>query len=319
MCYTYSKDVNIMAKVRLKKKVKKILLLLVVGILFLCTIIFLYKDYKYKQSYEYKLLQINYNKEEINLIINKLNNQKIEELLKKEYISYLKDILSEKYYLSKNLDRYLNYQEKNPDSVVSDTIALVNVGRDYEFYKDTSLTDVSKGNLMLVNKYNLLNKDYNPDDIKEVSTTYAYSGNKLKEEAYKAFKKLANDAKKDGYTIVILSSFRTYEYQESLWNKRKDDNYVARPGASEHETGLSIDVADYYDKNDIFKDTESYKWMLNNAHKYGFILRYPEGKENITGYKFEAWHYRYLGIDMATKVYNEGITYDEYYAYYLDN
>lgn len=308
-----------MVKIRLKKKVKKILLILFLVMALFGVSIFGYKDYKYKQSYEYKLLQINYSKEEINTIIGKLDNKKIDELLQQDYISYLCDILNEKYYLSKNLDRYLNYQGKNPDSVVSDTIALVNVGRDYEFYKDTSLTDVSKGNLMLVNKYNLLNKDYNPDDIKEVSTTYAYSGNKLKEEAYEAFKKLANDAKKDGNTIVILSSYRTYEYQESLWNKRKDDNYVARPGASEHETGLAIDVADYYDKNDSFKDTESYIWMLNNAHKYGFILRYPEGKENITGYKFEAWHYRYLGIDMATKVYNEGITYDEYYAYYLDN
>ena len=99
-----------MAKIRLKKKVKKILLLLIIGISLLWASIFLYKDYKYKQSYEYKLLQINYNKEEINIIISKLNTQKIEELLKKEYISYLKDILSEKYYLDKNLDRYLDYQ-----------------------------------------------------------------------------------------------------------------------------------------------------------------------------------------------------------------
>ena len=58
--------------------------------------------------------------------------------------------------------------------------------------------------------------------------------------------------------------------------------------------------------------------MVNNAHKYGYILRYPENKENITGYSYEAWHYRYLGIDLATKVYNEGITYDEYYAYYME-
>lgn len=308
-----------MAKIKLKKKVKKILLLLILGIALLSTSAFLYKDYKYKQSYEYKLLQISYSKEEINNIVKKLDSQKIEELLQKDYISYLSDILNEKYYLAKNLDRYLAYQEKAPNSLISDTISLVNTKRDYDFYEETSKTDISKGNLMLVNKYNLLDKDYNPDDIKNVSATYAYAGNKLKEEAYEAFKKLANDAKKDGNTIVILSSYRTYEYQESLWNKRKDDNYVARPGASEHETGLAIDVADYYDTNDSFKDTESYIWMINNAHKYGFILRYPEGKENITGYKFEAWHYRYLGVDMATKVYNEGITYDEYYAYYLDN
>ena len=143
---------------------------------------------------------------------------------------------------------------------------------------------------------------------------------------FPAYKNLAEAAKEDGYTILILSSYRDYEYQDKLWNQRKQaygtrkaDDYAARAGSSEHETGYAIDVADFYDKNDSFKDTESYQWMLNNAHKYGFILRYPEDKEEITGYKFESWHYRYLGVDLATKVYNEGITFDEYYEFYLNN
>ena len=141
-----------------------------------------------------------------------------------------------------------------------------------------------------------------------------------------AYKNLAEAAKADGYTILILSSYRDYEYQDKLWKQRKQvygtrkaDDYAARAGSSEHETGYAIDVSDFYDKNDSFKDTESYQWMLNNAHKYGFILRYPEDKEEITGYKFESWHYRYLGVDLATKVYNEGITFDEYYEFYLNN
>ena len=130
--------------------------------------------------------------------------------------------------------------------------------------------------------------------------------------------------KKEGYTILIVSSYRTYQDQEDVWKDykasfgtKKADAYAARAGSSEHETGLAIDVADYNDKNDKFEATESFKWMQTNAHKYGYILRYPKGKENITGYSYEAWHYRYVGVDTATKVYNEGITYDEYYEYYL--
>ena len=69
----------------------------------------------------------------------------------------------------------------------------------------------------------------------------------------------------------------------------------------------------------LFKDTEAYKWLLNNSYKYGFILRYPDGKNKLTGYNFESWHYRYVGVELAEKVYNSGLTYDEYYAFYLDN
>ena len=206
------------------------------------------------------------------------------------------------------------YQNSNNNEVIE----FVNTKRDNEFYTNTTPSNIEQAQLMLVNKYHLLNKDFQANDIVNVSSTYGYANNSLNKEAYEAFKQLANDAKKEGHTIVILSSYRTYEYQEKLWNRDKDDTYVARPGASEHVTGLAIDVSDFNDKNDSFKDTESYTWMINNCYKYGFILRYPENKENITGYSYEAWHYRYLGIDLATKVYNEGITYDEYYAYYME-
>ena len=287
------------------------MILLIVGII-------LIKDYKYKQTYEYKLLNLNYSKEEIKVLLDNLNSDKIDELLTKEYNKDIVSIINEKYYLSKNLDRYLNYLSANPTLSYSDVVSLVNVNRDNKFYENTTATDLTNYNEMLVNKYHLLNKDFQANDIVNVSSTYGYANNSLNKEAYEAFKQLANDAKKEGHTIVILSSYRTYEYQEKLWNRDKDDDYVARPGSSEHITGLAIDVSDFNDKNDSFKDTESYTWMVNNAHKYGYILRYPENKENITGYSYEAWHYRYLGIDLATKVYNEGITYDEYYAYYME-
>lgn len=314
-----------MPKLKLKKSVKKYLIIFIIIFILLIIGIKAIKTYKYHQTYEYKFLQINYNLDEIKILTSKLDNKYLDDLLTKEYNSNIPKLLTEKYFMLKNLDRYLNFISKNPDKALSDIVALVNVNRDRDFYEELETTDTSKGSAMLVNKYHALSKDYECEDIVKVSTTYGYSGMSLNKEAYDAFKRLADDAKKDGYTIVILSSYRTYEYQDKLWTDRKNqkgiekaDAYAARAGSSEHETGLAIDVADY--NNPInFGEQESYTWMLNNSYKYGYILRYPQGKEDITGYDYEAWHYRYVGADLATKIHNEGITFDEYYEFYLNN
>lgn len=312
-------------KLKLKKKFKKRLIIFLFIIIISIIGIKSYKTYKYHQTYEYKLLEKNYTKEETNLLLEKLDKTRIEKLLTTEKNEKLINILNEKYFLIKNLDKYIAYSDKNPEISLTEVIALVNVHRDQDYYENMEVTDTSKGNTMLVNKYNALSKDYEVEDLKTISKTYSYGDNKkLNKEAYDAFISLADDAKKEGYTILIVSSYRTYQDQEDVWKDykasfgtKKADAYAARAGSSEHETGLAIDVADYNDKNDKFEATESFKWMQTNAHKYGYILRYPKGKENITGYSYEAWHYRYVGIDTATKVYNEGITYDEYYEYYL--
>lgn len=312
-------------KLKLKKKFKRRLIILLFIIIISIVGIKSYKTYKYHQTYEYKLLEKNYTKEETDLLLEKLDKTKIEKLLTTEKNEKLINILNEKYFLIKNLDKYIAYSDKNPEISLTEVIALVNVHRDQDYYENMEVTDTSKGNTMLVNKYNSLSKDYEVEDLKTISKTYSYGDNKkLNKEAYDAFISLADDAKKEGYTILIVSSYRTYQDQEDVWKDykasfgtKKADAYAARAGSSEHETGLAIDVADYNDKNDKFEATESFKWMQTNAHKYGYILRYPKGKENITGYSYEAWHYRYVGIDTATKVYNEGITYDEYYEYYL--
>lgn len=312
-------------KLKLKKKFKKRLIIFLFIIIISIIGIKSYKTYKYHQTYEYKLLEKNYTKEETDLLLEKLDKTRIEKLLTTEKNEKLINILNEKYFLIKNLDKYIAYSDKNPEISLTEVIALVNVHRDQDYYENMEVTDTSKGNTMLVNKYNALSKDYEVEDLKTISKTYSYGDNKkLNKEAYDAFISLADDAKKEGYTILIVSSYRTYQDQEDVWKDykasfgtKKADAYAARAGSSEHETGLAIDVADYNDKNDKFEATESFKWMQTNAHKYGYILRYPKGKENITGYSYEAWHYRYVGIDTATKVYNEGITYDEYYEYYL--
>ncbi len=315
-----------MAKRKLKKKVKRKLLLLIILIIGIFVGIKSYKTYKYHQTYEYKLLQINYTKEEAKLLTDNLNGSQIDNLLNEKKNTTLLNILQEKYYLKKNLERYLDYYNKNTNLSTSEIVSLVNVNRDKDYYENMEETDTSIGFGFLVNKYHALNESYEVSDLTTISKTYSYGDNqKLNKEAYEAFKNLADAAKEEGHTILIVSSYRSHQRQDEVWKDykasfgiKKADNYAARAGSSEHETGIAIDVADYNDKNDKFDETESYKWMLENSYKYGYILRYPKNKENITGYAYEAWHYRYLGVDLATKVHNEGITFDEYYEYYLN-
>lgn len=143
------------------------------------------------------------------------------------------------------------------------------------------------------------------------------------EEARAAFEKMAADAKKAGFDITAFSTYRSYEYQETLYNnyvnrdgKENADRYSARPGYSEHQTGLAFDIGEK-GKEDLwltaeFGESEAGKWLVENADKYGFILRYPKGKEAITGYMYESWHFRYLGVDLATKVKESNLTLEEY-------
>lgn len=142
-------------------------------------------------------------------------------------------------------------------------------------------------------------------------------------EARNAFNQLNKKAKKAGFVFDAFSTYRPYERQVELYNgyvsrdgQELADTYSARPGFSEHQSGLAFDIgevgnsADYAD--DRFGETEAGKWLAKNAHDYGFIIRYPKGKEKITGYKHESWHYRYVGKDIATKIYKENSTLEEY-------
>jgi D-alanyl-D-alanine carboxypeptidase len=238
-------------------------------------------------------------------------------------------LMNEKYYLEKNLNNYLDYitdlKKENEEIVYSDVITMVNTKAYQGFYQKSKKADTSKGNMILVNKFYYLDKDYSPSDIVDMSNWYAFEGRKIKKEVYDAFIEMYNAAKKDGYTLIANSGYRDYAYQENLYNEYKDrdgteyaDTYAARPGYSEHQTGLSLDIVSYGATMENFDKTDTFKWLDAHAAEYGFILRYPKGKESITGYSYESWHFRYLGKDLAQKVKESNLTYDEYYAYYLD-
>ena len=253
-------------------------------------------------------------------VVVKLVNNDIDELEDFVYDDIILSLLDEEYYLYKNTIRYMNYHKENKSLKASAIITDVNSNIDYDFYTHTKETDLSKGNLILVNKYNYLDEDYEPDLV-AIDSEYGDWGY-LSPVAYEAFKVMVAGAAEDGIELFSCSPYRSYELQSSLYNRygQRDgydeaDTYSARPGFSEHQTGLAIDINA---ADDWFNDTAEAKWLANNAYKYGFILRYPKGKEYLTGYQYESWHYRYVGKDVAKYIYEHDITFEEYYAYFID-
>lgn len=155
--------------------------------------------------------------------------------------------------------------------------------------------------ILIVNKTYPLPADYAPG---------------VNDEAQKAFDKMQADAADLGLNIYISSGFRSYDYQAGLYQRYVDrdgkaaaDRYSARPGHSEHQTGLAFDLNTITDE---FKDTDEGKWVAANCYKYGFIIRYPADKEDVTGYMYEPWYIRYLGEETAQAVYDSGLCLEEY-------
>lgn len=305
------------------RKLKKSFIIKI-GIVLSCllVIIGIIKYVNYKNSDEYKLKEIGYSDNQITEIIE--INKHIDDILNMEKNDKIIDILKSTYYIDSNFFEYINYEKENSDKKISDIIAIVNVGSNKNWYEEPSTADVSKGITMLVNKFNKLPEDYNPEDIIPISNWYSYEGHSIKEEVNDHYISMWKAAKDAGLSLIVTSSYRTSEEQENQYRhyeinggKEYADGYAARVGFSEHQTGLALDIVKPGSFDNDFHLTDEYKWLVENSYKYGFILRYPEGKENLTGYKYESWHYRYVGVDLAKKVYESGLTYDEYYAYYL--
>jgi len=175
---------------------------------------------------------------------------------------------------------------------------------------------------ILINKDNPLSEKLN-FNLVEIESDYK-KGIFLEEKTYEQFLKLKEEALKYNYKIDVMSGYRSHEYQEKLFNeitKKKGfayaNTHVAKPNTSEHESGLAIDFCIYKDDScyieyDIM-DMEEVKWIHQNAHRFGFILRYPFGKEDITKYSYEPWHLRYVG-NIASDIYNKNLTLEEYLA-----
>lgn len=237
-----------------------------------------------------------------------------------EYSELLMNIVNDKYFIRSNLSRYLDYKGDNSRSIVE----AVNCNIDNVFYTKLKASDVSSNELVLVNKYYYLNKDFIGFDLVDIDANYGYG--KLSKVAYSAFLEMRSDAAKLGFNLYAKSNYRSFDYQSTLYNGYKvsnglmwADKYSARPGHSEHQTGLVVDITAGYSNIDTFIYTSEYKWLVDNANKYGFILRFPEGKSHLTGYEFEPWHFRYVGKNAAKVIKNENLLFEEYHEFYVKN
>ncbi len=182
-----------------------------------------------------------------------------------------------------------------------------------------------QGFLLLVNKNNPLLQNYRPDDlepIKYYAAERSPASRFMRKEAADNFHLMVEEAEKAGHTIMMTTAFRDYNFQKTLF-----DNYVAKngfeeankfsakPGQSEHQTGLAVDITSpnvNYQLTYDLGNTEEGKWLAENCKNYGFILRYPEGQFEITGYEYEPWHFRYVGKIAAELIYQEGTTLEEF-------
>ena len=268
------------------------------------------------------LIDKGYNAKEINGILKNSNEEDVLEFLKLDYQEGIDNYLQFDFFKLSNYQEYIAYKKEN-NIDYEDIVINVNIGLNKDYYEDANtVSDFST--TMLVNKYNGLDKDFVPSDLVSVDKEYAIdSKQKANREMYEAFIKMSDDCKKEtGYKVIFRSGYRDYKSQEDTYNlylktygKKYAEVYAAHAGFSEHQTGLAVDIK--AESSNTFAGTKESNWLSKNAHKYGFILRYKKETEDITGYKYESWHYRYVG-SIAEKVYESNMTYDEYYIRFLD-
>lgn len=235
-------------------------------------------------------------------------------------------VIEDKFFMLSRAERYYQYMKKNPGKNARDVVAAVNCNCDYQYYTNVIDTDLSKGYLVINNKYNVLSRDYVPSNLVTVDEKYSDVGARLEKKAYEAFVKMCDAAEEDGFLIVIKgdNGYRSYNYQAVLYNMYASwygvdgaDECSARPGYSEHQTGLAVDTLVKDGGKGTYNFNDQYRWLMDHCWEYGFIERYEAGKEFYTGYQEEQWHYRYVGEEVSKQIRELGITFDEYYAFYV--
>ena len=287
-----------------------------------------YRDIKYV-DHEHLIKNINiliekgYSISNINMIFAHGNDDDVSAFAKRDKVKYLEEFYSVSYAKLRNYDRYIAYSDETGEDD-EETVLIVNLDLDKEDYTD--YTDVTEFSFdMLVNKHRKLSENFVPNDLVEIEKPYASSSDLYTNKVVlNAFVEMYNAAKNDGYGIVVNSAYRSYDDQAELcdtYTKLYGEDYVKRyvasPGFSEHQTGLGLDIGST--SVSIFSNSKEYVWMQDNAYKYGFIMRYPKKYISYTGINNEPWHYRYVGIKIATYMHENSMSFEEYYATFLDD
>lgn len=285
-----------------------------------------YSDIEYNDNKNFAnilttFLPLGYSGKEINYIF-KLSNKNIEKLSKSEYID-ITNYYNITNFNVDNIDRYNQYYESNNYSY-QDVVTYVNINLDLKAYSVTKEVEDPNNLLVLVNKYNFLPNNYKPEDLTYVPGAY---GNNIpmREVIKEPFIELQKAAEEEiGIILKPTTAFRDQSFQNTLYNNyvAKDgveaaDTYSARPGFSEHQTGLAIDLKNTLISSSTRLNDSDFEWLSNNAHRFGFIIRYPKEKVDITGYQFENWHIRYVGLNIAKTIYENNLTLEEYIDLYI--
>lgn len=225
--------------------------------------------------------------------------------------------------------------EENLQGVVEETPPLqetVKVDLTYEEVirliesDDKKMVDNPADLLVLVNKENNLSPTYIPEDLIIPNVPFSFEGEDqkkyLRKDAAQALEALITKAQEEGHSILAVSGYRSYERQKAIFlgnvkkhGFKKANTFSALPGQSEHQTGLAMDVSSAsvnYRLSNNFAETPEGMWLNDNAHLFGFIIRYSQDKVHITGYQYEPWHIRYVGIDAATEIKMNNLTLEEY-------
>ncbi|MEG0314480.1 MAG: M15 family metallopeptidase [Erysipelotrichaceae bacterium] len=260
-------------------------------------------------------------------IVIKDEVDKTDEKVEVKVVDEFRDI---KYYRDGLKDRYSEYAKLHSDYKIERVVSDVNIGLDTPFFSNIEEIKDTSDVAMVINKYHILPNGYVPDDM--IKTPFpciqgvddsCTTGNSqmIVRSAGEALKKLGEACIAQGFNIRSISSYRSYNYQKNLYDyflnnngQEYADTYYARPGQSEHNSGLAVDITiDNYNFTEI-QNSPNYQWLLDNIANYGFILRYPEDRIDNTGFAYESWHLRYVGIDIAKDIKKRNITLDEYQA-----
>lgn len=264
------------------------------------------------------MIKKKYTNSEISTILAHGNDEDVTEFAKRDRVRYIDEFFSYDFAKLRLYDRYVNYSNETGEDEET-TVIYINLDLDKAPYEEA--TEVKEFSTeMLINKHFYVGEKFEPDDLVKIDKKYASEEDmKLNRTAYNAFLEMNNAASKEKLGLVINSAYRSYKDQEDITNlylnsygQNYVDKFVAKPGFSEHQTGLCFDVGST--TTNVFARSKEYTWMEENAYKYGFIQRFTPEFEDITGFRTEAWHFRYVGKKAAKEIHDENMSYEEYYA-----
>lgn len=221
-------------------------------------------------------------------------------------------------------DREKAYADAHPELSEEEVIKRVAMNLDQEPYSNLQEVQDLDSDLQLVNKYYSLPSDYEPADLVPVSSSGENGTVMMRQKAAAAFEELVQASAQQGFILNACSAYRSYSYQEGLYNngvvnygQDYADAYWTRPGSSEHQTGLSVDIRMDNDLSDldVVRSHPQYDWLLEHLADYGFILRYPDDKQDYTLIAPESWHLRYVGKEAAQEMADQNWCLEEYIFY----